>query len=77
MTTISEPLYSRVEGITFSVVVARQATHLVHSYHDRYGLDDRKDAAFIVDVTPSATHNFVAMESSPRLGSNVGYFWKG
>jgi len=52
MTTISEPLYSRVEGITFSVVVARQATHLVHSYHDRYGLDDRKDAAFIVDVTP-------------------------
>jgi hypothetical protein len=48
---ISQPLYSRVEGITFSVVVAREATHLLHSSRDRYGLEDARNASFIADVT--------------------------
>jgi hypothetical protein len=48
---LSEPLYSRVDALTLSVVVARQATALVKSTKDSFRLDDPKDAAFIVGVT--------------------------
>jgi len=64
VTTISQPLYSRVEGITFSVVVARQATHLLHSSRDRYGLEDARDATFIADVTPPKLITFWQWERS-------------
>jgi hypothetical protein len=50
--TLAQPLYSQVDAITFSVVVVRQATALKASTEDRYGLDDARDAAFIVGVTP-------------------------
>ncbi len=47
----SEPLYSRVDALTMSVVVARQATALAESTKDSFRLDDPKDAAYIVGVT--------------------------
>jgi hypothetical protein len=50
-TTLAQPVYSRVEAFTFSVVVGREATHLLHSARDRYGLDDGRSANFIADVT--------------------------
>lgn len=48
---LSRPLYSRVDALTLSVVVARQATALAKSTKDSFRLDDPKDAAFIVKVT--------------------------
>ncbi|MBU6410455.1 MAG: hypothetical protein KGR98_08700, partial [Verrucomicrobia bacterium] len=48
---VSEPLFSEVDAITFSVVVARRTTALAATPEDTYGLDDRSDAAFIVGVT--------------------------
>lgn len=47
----SQPLYSRVDALTLSVVVARQATALAKSTKDSFRLDDPKDAAFIVGIT--------------------------
>jgi hypothetical protein len=49
---LSQPLYSQVNALTFSVTAARQTTKLAATIEDRYGLDDRNDAAFIVGVTP-------------------------
>lgn len=48
---LSEPLYSRVDALTLSVVVARQTTALAKSTKDSFRLDDPSDAAFIVGVT--------------------------
>jgi len=48
---LSQPLYSRVDALTLSVVVARQPTALAKSTKDSFRLDDPKDAAFIVGVT--------------------------
>jgi hypothetical protein len=51
VTWLLQPLYSRVDAFTLSVVVARQATSLAKSTKDSFRLDDPKDAAFIVGVT--------------------------
>jgi hypothetical protein len=48
---LSQPLYSRVDALTLSVIVARQATALAKSTKDSFRLDDPKDAAFIVGIT--------------------------
>lgn len=48
---LAQPLYSRVDALTLSVVVARQATALAKSTKDSFRLDDPKDAAFIAGVT--------------------------
>jgi hypothetical protein len=48
---LSQPLYSRVDALILSVVVARQPTALAKSTKDSFRLDDPKDAAFIVGVT--------------------------
>jgi hypothetical protein len=48
---LSQPLYSRVDALTMSVVVARQPTALTPSTMESYRLEDPKDAVFIVGVT--------------------------
>lgn len=48
---VSTPLYSRVDALTFSVVVARQTTALASNKRIYAGLPDPNDAAFIVGVS--------------------------
>jgi hypothetical protein len=48
---VSQPIYSQMDAITFSVAVAREITKLSANTEDRYGLNDRNDAAFVVGVT--------------------------
>jgi hypothetical protein len=48
---LSQPIYSRVDALTLSIVAARQATALAKSTKDSFRVDDPKDAVFIVKVT--------------------------
>lgn len=52
LTTLSQPIYAEVDAFTFSVVEAREPTSLTYSANDHYGLDDNRDANFVVAVTP-------------------------
>jgi hypothetical protein len=48
---LSQPLYSRVDAITFSVAAIREPTALRHSADDSYGVLDKRDAAIVICVT--------------------------
>jgi hypothetical protein len=48
---IAQPLYSEVNAITFSVVVARQTAGLRPVTAEQFGLEDSTSAKFIVGVT--------------------------
>ncbi|HLG43366.1 MAG TPA: hypothetical protein VI643_08385 [Planctomycetota bacterium] len=48
---LAQPLYTRLDAITVSVVVARQATRLASNTADTYRTDDPKDATFVAGVT--------------------------
>jgi hypothetical protein len=47
----SMPLYSRLDALTFSVVVARQTTQFAKDRQDTYHQTDASDAAYIAGVT--------------------------
>jgi hypothetical protein len=49
---LSQPLYSRVDAYTVSIVVARQTTELAKSTKDFSHIDDPSNAAFVTGVTP-------------------------
>jgi len=50
--TLSQPIYSRVEALAISIAVVREPYKLKRSAAEKFGLPDSADARFIVHVSP-------------------------
>jgi hypothetical protein len=82
MHAYSKPLYSRIDGLTFSVVVAHEATALAHSGNDRYnrpfernapqcaGLHDRYGELLPLAEWHYADPNLLVQKARRDLGSS-------